>query len=210
MIDYIEIERNIENFVSDNLRKYYLNDEYVGVNCDYILTLNYDNEKIFVEKVNIYQKFEQEQEFIYSFSNLSITDNINVGELYDFILKSNLLKVSNDLIDEYGVKDSYDYCISLDGRYLPKIWLDVQGNLEDFLDNIKGNEILLKNGYYYNNNRLKLIEKYYLNNKIYDFRKSIFKSASEKKKNYSIFLDLASHNAFNEYLNNRYKLIGSI
>lgn len=210
MIDYIEIERSIENFVSDNLEKYYLNDEYVGVNCDYILTLNYDNEKIFVEKVDIYQNFKQEQEFIYSFFNLSIADNINTGELYDFISKSNLLKVSNDLTDEYGVNDSYDYCISLDGRYLPKIWLDIKGNLEDFLNNIKSNEILLENGYYYNKNRLELTKRYHLNNKIYDFRKFIFKYAEKRKRNYSLFLDLASHTAFNKYLNNRYKLIGNI
>ena len=47
MNNYKEIETEIDNFLSDNLEGYYLNNKCVGINCDYILTLNYDNEKNF-------------------------------------------------------------------------------------------------------------------------------------------------------------------
>lgn len=170
MNNYKEIETEIDNFLSDNLEGYYLNNKCVGINCDYILTLNYDNEKISVKQIDIQQNFNQEQKFIYDFFNLLITDDIDVSKLYDFLLKSNLLILANDLVDKYGGSNSYDYCICLDGRYLPKISLDIKANLECFLKNIEGNKALLESGYYYHKNRLEIVKKYYLNNDISNFK----------------------------------------
>ncbi|WP_147379331.1 hypothetical protein, partial [Moraxella catarrhalis] len=79
MNNYKEIETEIDNFLSDNLEGYYLNNKCVGINCDYILTLNYDNEKISVKQIDIQQNFNQEQKFIYDFFNLLITDDIDVS-----------------------------------------------------------------------------------------------------------------------------------
>lgn len=209
MNNYKEIETEIDNFLSDNLEGYYLNNKCVGINCDYILTLNYDNEKISVKQIDIQQNFNQEQKFIYDFFNLLITDDIDVSKLYDFLLKSNLLILANDLVDKYGGSNSYDYCICLDGRYLPKISLDIKANLECFLKNIEGNKTLLESGYYYHKNRLEIVKKYYLNNDISNF-KNYSKYLYVRSKKITLFLDLASHIAFNEYFNNKYKLVGNI
>lgn len=214
MIDYIEIERNIENFVSDNLEKYYLNDEYVGVNCDYILTLNYDNEKIFVEKVDIYQNFNREQKFIYDFFNLSITENINIENinienLAEFISNSNLLTIANNLVDEYGKNQSFNYCLLLDGKYLPKIGFNINNKLNNFIDNIEGNKTLLQNNYFYLKNKDDIFRKYHLFNPKINYVNLTFKKINKANKGYTLFLDLVGKIAFNEYLQNKYDLIGN-
>lgn len=209
MIDYIEIERNIENFVSDNLEKYYLNNEYVGVNCDYILTLNYDNEKIFVEKVDIYQNFNREQKFIYDFFNLSITENINIENLAEFISNSNLLTIANNLVDEYGKNQSFNYCLLLDGKYLPKIGFNINNKLNNFIDNIEGNKTLLQNNYFYLKNKDDIFRKYHLFNPKINYVNLTFKKIDKANKGYTLFLDLVGKIAFNEYLQNKYDLIGN-
>lgn len=210
MKDYIQMEKNMENFIFEyDFTKYYLQDEHHGVNSDYILLLKHNNNKTFIHKQNIQQYFQKEYDLIFNYLNNEILEYINISDFYNFISNSNLLSTANILVDKNNKNSLFDYCIQLDGKYLPRISVDIQTVLSKFLENININEFLFKEKYYYFKNKTKLVEKYYILNKKSNYIFLKPHSKSKDKKAYSLHLDLTGNVAFNEYFINKYSLIDS-
>ncbi|MDY3306756.1 hypothetical protein [Psychrobacter sanguinis] len=112
-----------------------------GVNVDYILTLSrnsngyYITEKKSIDKLyeNIFIRLKE--------ISLDITFN-DLNELISYVETTDLIQEASKLI-KWSKADSFNYCITLSDRYMPRIYFDIQNQL----NNTKDKQLLLDRVY---------------------------------------------------------------
>lgn len=148
MTDYQQIKKNIEDFYhTNNFSHYYRSRNQGGINYDYILTLNYDedNKRAYIREEPIEQCFPDENTYIENMFQEPISLEFDdVKKDYDYILTSKLLSEAKNFMEESIIGGYFNYCVELDGRYLPKIDLDLPNIFDSFIDLIKSNKTLLE------------------------------------------------------------------
>ena len=194
MTDYQQIKKNIEDFYhTNNFSHYYRSRNQGGINYDYILTLNYDedNKRAYIREETIEQCFSDEYTYIENMFQEPISLEFDdVKKDYDYILTSKLLSEAKNFMEESIIGGYFNYCVDLDGRYLPKIDLDLPNIFDSFIDLIKSNKTLLEK------NIIKKIS--YQNLTFFYFK---------KEKTSYVFLDSTRRKDFEMYYHYNYELI---
>lgn len=208
MDDYSKIEYDIYNFIDREFLNY-LHQENSIINNEVLLVLKNQEDNICMSTVNIINRFPDEYNFISNILKLPNLYQVNTNDILDFILKSNLLKIAKYIVLNIGKDQKFDYCVCIDGRYLPDINVDLEEELKLFNQLIDGNKNLFTSNYYSNQEKIYLLKTHYLTNtNIKKFNFINFEPISTKENmSYSIYTDLPKHISFNKYFKLRNKLI---
>ena len=202
-----ELFGEIKDFINVNFFDY-LREEEDFINNNIIMSLDYIDNFCKVNKNQIQNFFNEDYEFLNNLLNTPLLNISNYYELYDYICNSKVLAESNVLNQE--VKDDYfNYCISLCGRYLPSIKIDIKEIQEKFKKNLNSNEKLYFEKFYFNKIFLEYVNKYHLlNKKFCDFNNLEFNYVGKNSfKRYTVYKNIIENEVFNFYLQVKYELL---